>query len=125
MSLGENIRNARLKIGISQKDLAEALSYGDNCVSNTSVSNWENDINKPDADTLAHLCKILNVDANYLLNYDEIKKERDNNIDFGLLNQYKILFDKDYRLTKEQKKFFMDFLEERHKRIDEKEEKGS
>ena len=48
MSLGENIRNARLKIGISQKDLAEALSYGDNCVSNTSVSNWENDINKPD-----------------------------------------------------------------------------
>ncbi len=125
MSLGENIRNARLKIGISQKDLAEALSYGDNCVSNTSVSNWENDINKPDADTLAHLCKILNVDANYLLNYDEIKKERDNNIDFGLLNQYKILFDKDDRLTKEQKKFFMDFLEERHKRIDEKEEKGS
>ena len=77
------------------------------------------------ADELVEIILALNVDANYLLNYDEIKKERDNNIDFGLLNQYKILFDKDDRLTKEQKKFFMDFLEERHKRIDEKEEKGS
>lgn len=78
MSLGKNIKDARIAKGMSQKELADAISTDEETFGNTSISNWENNINKPDADTIALLCKVLNVDANFLLDYniEEIKKEQ-------------------------------------------------
>lgn len=77
MNLGRNIKNARIKNNFSQKELADKItmlakeknynmSYG-----NTAISNWENGTSKPDADTIFLLCKALNVDANYLLDWNE------------------------------------------------------
>lgn len=78
LNLGKNIKNARLNNNFSQKELAdkitelahelgyENLSYG-----NTAISNWESGTSKPDADTIFLICKVLNVDANYLLDWDE------------------------------------------------------
>ena len=41
MSLGENIRNARIKKGITQEQLAELISDDEMKFGNTAISNWE------------------------------------------------------------------------------------
>lgn len=80
MSLGDNIRNARKAKNMSQKELSDAISNETETFGNTTISNWENNINQPDADTIASLCKVLDVDANFLLDFDnqikEIKKDQ-------------------------------------------------
>ena len=56
---GEIIRRGRKAAGLTQRELAQQLG-----VSNTSVSNWEKDLSRPDADTIAQLCAILNLEPN-------------------------------------------------------------
>lgn len=73
MSLGENIRNARINKKLSQQQLAELISTDEAKFGNTAISNWEKGTSKPDADTLCLLCGALDVDANYLLGWDERK----------------------------------------------------
>lgn len=73
MSLGENIKRARQKKGLSQKELADLISNEELKFGNTAVSNWENGTSKPDADTLCLLCGALDVDANYLLGWEEMQ----------------------------------------------------
>ena len=65
MSLAENIKNARLRKGITQGDLAKKLNKSKNV-----ISNWERGDNKPDADAIALLCEILEVDPNSLLEWE-------------------------------------------------------
>lgn len=77
MSLGENIRNARIKKGLSQKELADLISNEEMTFGNTAISNWEKGTSKPDADTLCSLCEALDVDANYLLGWKERKATED------------------------------------------------
>lgn len=77
MALGENIKQARLNKNWSQKDLAEAISNKEETFGNTAISNWENGISKPDADTIMSLCEALEVDANYLLDWEEKKASYD------------------------------------------------
>ena len=60
--LGNRIKRLRKELGISQKELAERIG-----VSNSRVSNWEQGINRPDADILADICKALNVSPSELL----------------------------------------------------------
>lgn len=61
--IGERIRKYREEMGISQKELAQRLG-----VSNSRVSNWEQGINRPDANILADICRALNVSPSTLLN---------------------------------------------------------
>lgn len=65
LNLGKRIRDARLKVGLTQSQLAEYLGKSDNV-----VTNWEKGTNRPDADMINKLCAILNVSPNWLLNYD-------------------------------------------------------
>lgn len=96
MPLGENIKKARLLKGMNQKELAEALKEKDVLVGNTSISNWENNINKPDPDTISALCEILDVDANFLLDFNkEAIKKTNNEIDNLLFSKAKDLSDED------------------------------
>lgn len=60
--IGIRIRKYREKAGISQKELAGLIG-----VSNSRISNWEQGINRPDADILAELCRALNVSPSELL----------------------------------------------------------
>ena len=57
---GEKIREARKAAGLTQRQLAEKLN-----VSNTSISNWEKNLSRPDPDTIQHLCWALSVQPNY------------------------------------------------------------
>ena len=60
--IGNRIRKYREELNLSQKQLAEQIG-----VSNSRVSNWEQGINRPDADMLADICVALNVSPNLLL----------------------------------------------------------
>lgn len=65
MALSNNLKEARLKKGLTQEELAKLVGKSKNV-----ISNWERGDNKPDADTLFLLCDILNVDANFLLGWE-------------------------------------------------------
>ena len=56
---GEIIRNARKALGLTQRQLSDKLG-----VSNTSVSNWEKGLSRPDADMIQKLCLHLHLQAN-------------------------------------------------------------
>lgn len=60
--IGNRIRKYRELCGMSQRELAEKIE-----VSNSRISNWEQGINRPDADILAELCRVLNVSPSELL----------------------------------------------------------
>ena len=60
--IGNRIRKYREIRGLNQKELAQLIG-----VSNSRVSNWEQGINRPDADILADICRALNVSPSELL----------------------------------------------------------
>lgn len=62
LTFGEKIKQARKLKGLTQKQLAEKIDAKHN-----SVSDWENNKNKPDPDTIELLCGILELTPNYLL----------------------------------------------------------
>lgn len=68
--IGKRIRKYRKKLGISQKELAKRIG-----VSNGRVSNWEQGLNRPDADMLPELCHALNVSPSLLLGVKLTKDE--------------------------------------------------
>lgn len=61
MSFGQQLKSARKAIGLTQKQLADAIGAKHN-----SISNWENDQNRPDPDTIGAICGVLNISPNYL-----------------------------------------------------------
>ena len=63
MTFGAKLRSARRDAGLTQKELAAKIGAKHN-----SVSNWENDQNKPGPDTIELLCAILGVSPNYFFN---------------------------------------------------------
>ena len=63
MTFGAKLRSARRDAGLTQKELATKIGAKHN-----SVSNWENDQNKPGPDTIELLCAILGVSPNYFFN---------------------------------------------------------
>ena len=98
-SFGEKIRESRKQKGLTQKQLADLIGAAHN-----SISDWENNKNKPDPDTIELLCGVLKITPNYLLASTEddfsprekgiIKKYRDLDphgkemVDFTLLKEW-------------------------------------
>ena len=62
MTLGEKIREARRKCGLSQEQLAEKLS-----VSRSAIAKWETDKGLPDVGNLKVLARLLTVSVDRLL----------------------------------------------------------
>lgn len=62
LTFGEKIRNARKLAGLTQKQLADKIGAKHN-----SISDWENNKNKPDPDAIELLCGVLEITPNYLL----------------------------------------------------------
>ena len=103
MSLGDNIRKARIKNQLSQKELTEKLAKKNIVVRDTTISNWENGISKPDPDTILQICNILNVDANYLLDFNSQKNKNNilNNTKYKKILQEKGLMDENENINEE------------------------
>ena len=74
MTFGEKLKESRKIKNLTQKQLADKIGAKHN-----SVSDWENDKNKPDPDTIELLCGVLGISPNYLLN--------SNSDDFSLREQ--------------------------------------
>ncbi|MDR1159025.1 MAG: helix-turn-helix domain-containing protein [Syntrophomonadaceae bacterium] len=64
-TMGQRIKKAREATGLLQTQLADAIDVKSAGV----ISNWEKDINKPNAERLISLCKVLNIELSYLLDY--------------------------------------------------------
>lgn len=64
-TMGERIKAAREAALMSQHDLARAINVKTSAV----ISNWERDLNKPDADKIIKLCEVLKIAPSYLLDY--------------------------------------------------------
>ena len=62
MTFGEKLKIARTEAGLKQAELAKQL----NTTGNT-ISNWENNVSKPDLDMLSYICGILHVNASFFL----------------------------------------------------------
>lgn len=60
--IGSRIKKYRKERGLTQEQLAVAIN-----VTKGRISNWEQGINRPDADVLADLCRALNISPSVLL----------------------------------------------------------
>ena len=60
--IGKQIRKFREARNLSQKELASLLN-----INNSRVSNWEQGINRPDADMIGEICIALHVSPSELL----------------------------------------------------------
>ena len=65
MTFGERLRAARKQKKLTQKELASIINAAHN-----SISNWENNQNMPDPDTIQNLCWALGVQPNYFFSVD-------------------------------------------------------
>lgn len=65
-TIGERIKIAREQKKLSQNELADAMGIKS---SSGVISNWERDLNKPDAEKIVKLCEVLNISPSYLLDY--------------------------------------------------------
>ena len=64
MSIGEEIKKARLSKSYSQDKLAEAIGH----TNNSLISQYENGKVKPTLNVITNICKALNIELNDLLN---------------------------------------------------------
>ena len=81
--IGIRIRKFRKKRNMTQKDLAKKIG-----VSNSRISNWEQGINRPDADMLVAICNALEVSPSDLL---------DLYLPFDTVNEKEVALVKAYR----------------------------
>ena len=61
MSFASRLKEQRLKMGLTQATLAEALG-----VTKSAIGNYETGLNSPKAETLFKVFEVLQCDANYL-----------------------------------------------------------
>lgn len=59
--IGAKIKERRLELGLTQKQLGDAVGAKTN-----TISNYENNISGPDEDTIVAIAKVLQCDINYL-----------------------------------------------------------
>lgn len=71
-TLGNRIKESREAKKMLQAELATAVGVKSPAV----ISNWEQDVNKPDADKIVKLCSVLGISASYLLGYYGVEDRR-------------------------------------------------
>ncbi len=66
MNFGENFKYIRKQCGLSQQEVADKLQ-----IKQSSVSDWENDVSRPDYEKLIALSELYDVTLYELLGIDE------------------------------------------------------
>lgn len=87
MTFGEKLKSARIDSGLKQAELAKKL----NTTGNT-ISNWENNVSKPDLDMLSYICGALHVTASYFLQ-PTIPEDEISLIELNMVKKYRALDD--------------------------------
>ena len=65
VNFGENFKNIRKQCGLSQQEVADKLQ-----IKQSSVSDWENDVSRPDYEKLIALAELYDVTLYKLLGID-------------------------------------------------------
>lgn len=65
MNFGENFKNIRKQCGLSQQEVADKSQ-----IKQSSVSDWENDVSRPDYEKLIALAELYDVTLYELLGID-------------------------------------------------------
>ena len=65
MNFGENFKNIRKQCGLSQQEVADKLQ-----IKPSIVSDWENDVSRPDYEKLIALAELYDVTLYELLGID-------------------------------------------------------
>lgn len=103
-----NLKHIRQEKGLTQEQLGKLMDKD-----YSTIGKWENGTRSPIMEDLLKLSEVLNVDIK-----DLIDKDYSSSTNIDMLSQYRFLFDKDNALTDEQKKFIIEFLEDKHKKVD-------
>lgn len=118
MSFNEALKKARKAKGLTQDDVAQALG-----TKNTTVSNWENGVSRPDVDTLVSLCRLYGISPNDILEYyndDLLDAEQHYYLDPEAAEiaqevqqrpELKILFDASRKVSADDLKFIVDMID--------------
>ena len=88
LTFGEKLKQARISKKLTQKQLSEKLD-----VSNTVISNWEKNINRPDVDILEVMCGILDIEPNSLFNVKNNNNSTYSLVEKKLVSDYRKLDD--------------------------------
>ena len=67
MEFGNYFKDARKQAGLTQKQVAQKL-----CIHQSNVSDWENNISRPDYEKLIELAKIYEMTIEELLGIPEL-----------------------------------------------------
>lgn len=86
--IGERIKAVREQKGFSQIQLATLLG-----ISNSRMSNWELGVNRPDVDSLAKICSVLEVSADLLLDINVTNQIHLNHDELDTIQKYRCLND--------------------------------
>lgn len=116
----KNIKYLRQKKNIDQQIMAEELG-----IPQSTLSCWENGLRTPNLDMIAKISKYLNIYDDFITKDLTNLREENNQLSNVSLDQYRVLFDKDSKLTDNQKEFILNTIEEQHRKIDEEIEKGN
>ncbi len=135
----------RLQKALDKKNMKPIELANKTGLDKSLISNYLSGKYKAKQDKLTIIAKALDVNEVWLMGYD-VPCDKDfeggfhddennrfyfrfnqnkKNEDIDLLEQYKILFDKDSKLTDNQKEFILNTIEEQHRKIDEEIEKGN
>lgn len=66
MNFGENFKKCRLEMHLSQKEVATKLG-----IHQSNISDWENDVSRPEYEKLIQLSEIYNVSLYDLLGIED------------------------------------------------------
>lgn len=86
-TLGERIKYARESKELLQSDLAKLVGVKSSAV----ISNWEKDINKPNADKIVELCNVLDISLSFLLDYYGKSSNDVTSSEFSLIKKYRFI----------------------------------
>ena len=83
-TIGDRLKDARKDRGLTQKELAARM----NLKSPSAISNWETGVSEPNMADCVALCKILDIELSYLLDYYGGKGRPITAADDALLHKY-------------------------------------
>jgi transcriptional regulator with XRE-family HTH domain len=94
MTFGKRLKNARKEKGLTQKELAALIH-----VKHNSISDWENDKNKPDIATVELLCGVLAITPSYIMGVKESDRPVLTADDAILIKKYHLLSDENKKMV--------------------------
>lgn len=117
-TFSKRLEKALSKSNVSQTELAKKTN-----IDKSLINKYLKGIAEAGNDNLSSIASVLNVNEVWLMGYDVPMNNNENvekkiTTNDNLLLQYQLLFDKDDRLTPEEKKFIVNYLKAKHKEID-------